>query len=180
MALATAMLSGTVATTRVALPTALFNFLLGEWRLSKTLEYERGGITGSFEGNAEFVPLADTPDKRCLVAFRESGCFIAADERSFKTRNRLLYDFSDPTSVKVFFDECALPDGQRTAQAILDGARYFHSISTPSLEMDEHPCGPDMYRGNIELLAPDEFEIVWRITGPRKDGKIVSTFRKYP
>mmetsp|Transcript_22518 Transcript_22518/g.72810 ORF Transcript_22518/g.72810 Transcript_22518/m.72810 type:complete len:180 (-) Transcript_22518:206-745(-) len=170
----------TMATPFMASPTALFKFLLGEWRLSKTLEYKRGGITGSFEGNAEFVPLADMPDNRCLVSFTESGCFIAADERSFETRNRLLYDFSDPTSVQVFFDECALPDGQRTAQAVLDGARYFHSITIPSLGMNEHPCGPDVYRGKIELLAPDEFEIVWRVSGPRKDGKIVSVFRKYP
>jgi hypothetical protein len=98
LALAATVLS---TTTRVASPSTLFNFLLGEWRLSKTLEYKRGGITGSFEGNAEFVPLLNTPDNRRLLSFRESGCFVAADERSFETRSRLLYDFSDPTSVQV-------------------------------------------------------------------------------
>ena len=136
--------------------TALRSYFLGEWRLSKTLEYRRGGITGSFEGNAEFICLPDAPEGRSLVSFMEQGCFIAADERTFETRNRLLYDFSDHYLVRVFFDECALPDDQRTTRAVLDGARYFHSIDTSSssLDMEEHPCGPDLYRGSIELLGP--------------------------
>jgi len=159
---------------------ALRTFFLGEWRVSKTLEYSTGGITGTFAGNAEFICLPGAPD---TLSFSEIGTFIAdADERAFETRSRLLYDFSAPPAVKVSFDSCDLTDEQRTAEAVHAGARYFHSIDTSSeaLCFSEHPCGPDVYRGSIDIYDRDEFELVWCVTGPRKNGKIVSSFRKYP
>ena len=44
--------------TTPATPAALLSYLLGPWTLTKTLTYTRGGLSGTFRGDATFMPLA--------------------------------------------------------------------------------------------------------------------------
>ena len=92
----------------------LREYFLGEWLITKTMNYDRGGITGSFTGSAAFAPLEYA--ERTLVTFAEQGKFVASDQRVFDTRNRLLYDFSDEALTRVYFDE-SLDD--RSASAVV-------------------------------------------------------------
>ena len=47
------------SSTLPATPAALSLYLLGSWTLSKTLQYTRGGRSGTFLGEARFSPLSD-------------------------------------------------------------------------------------------------------------------------
>lgn len=65
------------------------------------------------------------------------------------------------------------------AAARLRAARPFHEIIGLSLEQPpffEHPCGPDVYRGRLLLERADAFCFDWRVSGPRKLGRIVSKY----
>ncbi|CAN0006402.1 unnamed protein product [Laminaria digitata] len=37
-----------------------------------------------------------------------------------------------------------------------------------------------MYRGQVEVVGPDEFKTRWHVTGPSKDGRIHATYRRKP
>ena len=76
----------------------------------------------------------------------------------------------------VFFDESR----DRSPEAVVEGARFFHHID-PAAAADgpfefEHPCLADTYRGTLCLETPDQFKMLWHISGPKKDGVIHNTY----
>ena len=159
----------------VAHPHALRGFLQGEWTLSKTFDYVRGGVTSSFFGTATFTPLIEN-----ILSYEERGELIVQGQPNMPAYRRLLWDFSD-NPVSVSFDEA---QDRSSASEILAGARFFHHISLASTTRladgnppsFEHPCGPDLYIGQLLLSKEDEFEILWRVVGPRKNGSILNSF----
>ena len=174
-AVLTAALGSSASLCPPACTGSLYNYLLGRWQLRKTLEYNRGGLSGSFDGVATFAPLQH--EERLLLAFEEHGRFVAdaAPAQRLDATHRLLYDFSSPQRATVYFDESR---DDRSVASILRSARYFHSLQPgPSWAIEEHPCGPDVYRGELDFGdAPDAFELTWRVTGPRKEGRIRARF----
>ena len=92
---------------RVASPTtpaALFSYLLGTWTLTKTLEYQRGGRSGNFRGSAQFMPLSAGVEG--VLSYEETGvATLEPNMEALEARHALLYDCSDATDVKVYFDE---------------------------------------------------------------------------
>ena len=63
---------------------SLRRFLLGRWKVRRVTQYKMGGISGRFEGEAEFaeVPL---DDGRRLVRYTESGERIRSTRASGTT-----------------------------------------------------------------------------------------------
>jgi Family of unknown function (DUF6314) len=41
-----------------------------------------------------------------------------------------------------------------------------------------HPCGADAYAGEYTVLGPDAFDVRWRVSGPAKDQRIESRYRR--
>lgn len=162
---------------RVASPTtpaALFSYLLGTWTLTKTLEYQRGGRSGNFRGSAQFMPLSAGVEG--VLSYEETGvATLEPNMEALEARHALLYDCSDATDVKVYFDEAI----NRAPADVLTGRRYFHSIDLSSPDKPfVHPCGPDMYYGRLMVTSPDVFVLDWRVEGPRKLGRVVSRFSR--
>ena len=126
----------------------------GRWRLSKEMSYERGGISGTFNGGAHFSRLGEE-----WLAYSELGKATLGEEGSkpqiFEASRRLLYDCSQPAGrVECYFDEAT----DRTPNGVREGAKYFHEIQLPmaseaAVPPFEHPCGPDLYRGRLIFMA---------------------------
>ena len=78
----------------------LMRYLLGPWRLRKAMTYDVGGISGRFDGEAEWTVLPH--DSRTLLAYSETGRFRPVSGQlssvdatdTLETRNQLIYDFS--------------------------------------------------------------------------------------
>ena len=145
-------------------PPALFTYLLGAWSVAKRLDYQRGGVSGSFAGEASF-----TARDAGVLSFMENGVATLKGEE-FSAQQALLYDCSDERIVRVFFDEAS-------------GPRAFHTIDFENpdrIPPFEHPCGPDLYRGRLVIGSANSFELRWNVAGPRKLGSVVSSFRRRP
>ena len=158
-------------------PAALSLFMIGSWTLNKSLNYQHGGKSGSFVGNADFRELSDT--KKMVLAYDESGvATFEPDNEQFNARMQLLYDCSSESEVRVLFDEAKTTSSGKPRLA---GGRFFHTIDWTSRPPKfSHPCGPDMYYGQLIVTGPDTFVLDWRVEGPRKRGSVVSRFTRSP
>ncbi len=68
------------------------------------------------------------------------------------------------------------PDGWTVA--FHDG-RSFHPLDLATgVCTVEHRCGDDVYAGEYRLLGPDALDVRWRVTGPRKQQEIHTSYRR--
>ena len=80
--------------------------------------------------------------------------------------------------MRCYFDDS--PEA-RPVEARIQAARFFHDISLDGSSepcLSKHPCGPDVYRGELVFVSPEEFALVWDVSGPRKLGHIRATFTR--
>lgn len=162
----------------------LRDYLAGEWRLSKGMRYQQGGVSGQFVGTASFSALQSD-----VLTYLESGQVdLGSPPMTATATQRYLWDFSDG-NVRVLFDECT---GHRSPEAIMRSARFFHAVDVTTIDEEdrivrfEHPCpcvagdGIDLYVGNMCFASPDSFSIRWQVTGPRKEGAIANEYTRAP
>ena len=137
------------------------------------MQYTRGGKDGTFLGHATVASLDSS-----TVTFEEQGIAqLSPLGEEYEARQRLLYvASSSDTCVHVLFDESK---DRGTVSAIVAGGRAFHTIDlSDAAPQFEHPCGPDLYRGRLALDGEDNFRLLWGVSGPRKLGSVISTFRR--
>ena len=116
----------------------LHDYLAGGWRLAKALRYTQGGVSGTLAGEATFASLQ--PD---ILGYLEAGqASLGSPPMTVTATQRYVWDFSDE-GVRVLFDECA---GERTPEAVMRDARFFHTVDLLALDEQEravrfdHPC----------------------------------------
>ncbi len=130
-------------------------FLLGTWRLSRSIDDRRTGQRGTFEGVAVFRP------EGAELSYREAGRLALGGFETLASRG-YRYAFPAPGRAEVRF---------------ADGAP-FHALELSAAAWDvAHPCGADLYRGTFRLAGAgrwtaSQWTAVWRITGPRKDQRL--------
>lgn len=173
---------------RPATSDALRSYLLGAWALKKVTLYKVGGMSGRFEGSCVFESFLDPRrgktdplHERGLLAYSEVGHFRPDGDaiQVLETRNRLMYDVSNPTRIDVFFDD----SHDRSAGEVLAALRFDHSLSPETLLMVEAtPApGPDAaaaYSGQLDIEAPTAFISTWGVKGDTLEGVILSMFSK--
>jgi hypothetical protein len=72
----------------------------------------------------------------------------------------------------------AFPEPGRAAVHFRDG-RFFHDLDlTAGRWTVTHLCNPDRYDGEFTVLDADRWRIVWRVSGPRKDLTLDSSYRR--
>ena len=172
------MLGRTPAWQPPASPLLLAEYLLGTWVLSKQFDYKMGGKPGSFAGRATFERLPDPHS--AVLAYREEGVARLGDAgEELAASRRLLYDCSSAQDVRVLFDEAVGP-ARLTPDGLLEGSRFFHTIPLPlaASRPFEHPCGPDFYRGWLELCEESSWRLTWTVEGPRKQGNTLAFYRR--
>ncbi len=134
----------------------LKKFLQDSWRLERVLDDRRGGQQGRLSGQALFAPLESD------LLYREEGRLTIGDhagpaEQSYR------YTF---------------PAADRAAVHFRDG-RFFHDLDLSRGSWScTHLCDPDRYEGEFTVLDADTWRVVWRVTGPRKDLTLDSTYRR--
>lgn len=139
----------------------LKRFLHGTWRLERSLDDRRAGQRGSLSGEAVFTGQGDD------LLYREEGRLTIGDHANPVYEGPALQSY-----------RYAFPEAARAAVHFRDG-RFFHDLDlTSGAWACTHRCDPDRYEGAFSVLGPDSWRVVWRVTGPRKDLILDSSYRR--
>lgn len=129
-------------------------YLAGPWRLSRELNDRASGMTGQFEGAVSFTH-EDGGLLHCERGeLRWGGQSPAPAARQLRWRPA-----SSSWAADIRFD---------------DGRPFHHLDLSSGVDRPVHDCQPDVYRGQFQLLGPDEWMYQWEVTGPHKDLLLVS------
>jgi hypothetical protein len=132
-------------------------YFLGVWRLERILVDGRIGQGGSMEGTALF-----SPSGAARLLYSESG-ILRFGEHEGPAEQSYLYDFPEPGRAEI-----ARHDG-----------RPFHALDlTRGRAAVTHACGDDLYRGVYGASDPGEWWVEWQVSGPRKDQRITTRYRR--
>ncbi|MFC2969165.1 DUF6314 family protein [Acidimangrovimonas pyrenivorans] len=129
----------------------------GRWRIARRIDDRRAGAEGRFDGEVVIARGGDG------WVYDETGSLSLGAGAPLTATRRYLWQ--------------ALADG-RIAVSFADG-RPFHVFdpSAPVPEAD-HRCQPDFYRVRYDFTAWPDWAAEWEVTGPRKDYRMVSTYRR--
>lgn len=126
----------------------------GEWTVTRRIEDRRAGREGTFSGRAVFLPDGDGLD------YREEGSIAFPGQPPLRAERRYRWR----------------AEGARIAVLYADG-RPFHSFSQ-ALPGAEHLCAPDLYQVRYAFEGWPVWECVWDVSGPRKDYRLHSVYRR--
>ncbi|MGY4644902.1 DUF6314 family protein [Cellulomonas sp. URHB0016] len=130
---------------------------LGEWSIDRAVVDARAGVEGRLRGTARFEPTADEG-----VAYVEHGVLTFGDDVLPAVR-RLLLRSAGARSVDVLFG---------------DGRPFYRFDVVDDRWAAEHSCGRDTYTVAGRFLGDDWFEEVWHATGPLKDYRLTTLYRR--
>ena len=128
--------------------------LIGRWQFERTLIDLASGEQGSANGTIAISP-ADVG-----LRWTEHGELSWSGIRVPVSRELRLVPTDGPDEWLVTF---------------ADG-RPFHPWKPGRVV--QHPCGPDLYRGKIDVLGAEELRIEWTVHGPRKDHRYLTICRR--
>lgn len=125
---------------------------LGEWRLMRRITPAEGG-EARFEGWARFTPAAEG------LHYREEGELALPGLAPMRAERDYLWRAGAGGRIEVFFGD----------------GRPFHGFD-PAAPEAAHWCDPDDYRVSYDFAAWPDWRAEWRVKGPRKDYRMVSTY----
>ncbi len=128
--------------------------LAGTWTLSREIEDWRDGHSGRLEGEATWRPVA--------------GGLVQEE------RGRLRYGEGPEMTAHRRYLWRAQGDG---IAVLFEDGRPFHRLG-PGQFSATHVCPPDRYVVRYAFDGASAFTTLWRVTGPRKDLLIRSSYRK--
>ena len=129
----------------------------GDWTVERAIEDVRAGRAGRFEGRARFTADAEG------LAYREEGVLTMDGTGGFAASRR--YHWRD--------------GGSGTLEVRFDDGRLFHRFyADEPMPGAAHECPPDRYRVGYDFRAWPRWMADWRVRGPRKDYRIMSTFTR--
>ena len=102
---------------------------------------------------------------------------LTSADAAMETRNQLMYDFSSPEKVDVYFDPPSDAE-ERSSEEVLANLRFLNSLRPDTLLMSDHPDGPDEYSGKVDIEAPHAFLTTWGVSGPFQEGQVISMFTR--
>ena len=132
---------------------ALWDFE-GAWVLERRVLHD-DGTKARFRGSARFLP-----DETGLV-YEEKGLIKMGGHRPVSAQRRYLWREDDEGDIEVRFED----------------GRPFHRIRA-DMPKDTHRCAPDTYEVRYEFTQWPEWIATWKVTGPRKAYRMVSTYRR--
>lgn len=136
-------------------------FLHGGWRLDRRIDDRRAGERGALSGTAEFSPQGEG------LLYREAGRLVLGGHANPVYEGAALQSY-----------RYAFPTPARAAVSFADGG-FFHDLDlTAGAWACVLRCDPDRYDGQFTVLDANAWRVVWRVTGPRKDLVLDSSYRR--
>lgn len=130
-------------------PRVLSDFA-GDWRVTRRIADARGP-DAVFEGAASWRPDGDS------MLYHESGTMTLAGHPPLHATRRYVWT----EDLAVHFED----------------GRLFHRVP-PEGGMARHWCDPDVYELTYAFEAWPCFAVHWRVTGPRKDYRAETEYRR--
>jgi Family of unknown function (DUF6314) len=139
------------------------DFLLGRWRVERTVTDHRRDDQGHFRGTATFTLLDETLNAESRrVRFDEVGDYSSGDYHG-EARRSLEY--------------VALSDS-RVAVTFVDGHHFIELNLVSGESRAEHLCNLDRYEITTVIQHRDLVEERWRVEGPEKDYDAVTSLQR--
>lgn len=132
-------------------------FLLGGWELDRLVVDRAGAMTGRLQGHASF-----TSAPRGLL---------------YKERGTLTFGQHRGTAEQTYLFEFAEGDARATVR-FRDGRPFYALDLRDGRDRARHDCDPDLYEGLFIALGPAGWRSEWKVTGPRKDYDLVTTYSR--
>ena len=145
--------------------TDTFEFLLGSWRIERTLKDHRSGTRGTFNGMASVADQRPCSSFSLLVRahYEEIGELHWGTHQSSAHRSLRFIRRDDGTLAVHFSDERPFIDLDLRAGAW----------------RSNHVCGDDRYEFTTRVMSPNVVEERWRVRGPTKDYDATATLTRY-
>ncbi|CAL9600387.1 DUF6314 family protein [Streptomyces pilosus] len=126
----------------------VLTYLVGDWRVERTVRDLASGDRGRFAGAAVLGPL-------------DGGGLLYEESGDFTWRG-----VTRPAVRTLRF----LPGPGGTADVRFADGRPFHDLDLATGRyVADHPCSADLYRGEFTVRDADHWRTVWRVRGPAKD-----------
>ncbi|MGG7565736.1 DUF6314 family protein [Rhodovulum sp. DZ06] len=133
--------------------------MLGRWRLTRRIEDFHAAQEGAFHGEAELRHEPGAPDR---LAWEEEG-LLRLGKAEARGRRAYLWRLQPPDVVEI---------------SHADG-RFFHLLRVKGDgDAVSHDCPPDLYKGEYRFETPDRWTLEWRVTGPRKDYRMLTVHER--
>jgi hypothetical protein len=139
------------------------SYLLGSWRVERRIEDHRGGINGTFIGNADFVRVDDSAlSQEITLHYQETGelhfgDFCGPSQRTLK------YVSLEGATIEIHFS---------------DGRHFIDLDLSQGPSHSLHPCNLDEYEIGFFARSDDVLEETWRVRGPTKDYEATTTLTR--
>ncbi|MFJ9021299.1 DUF6314 family protein [Streptomyces sp. NPDC102259] len=133
-------------------------YLLGSWRVTRSVRDRASGAEGRFTGVTVFGAL----DEGGLL-HEESGTFVWLGVPRPAERTLRFLPGSTPGTADVRFAD----------------DRPFHDLDLRTgRHIADHPCSADLYRGEFTVRDADHWRTVWRVAGPAKDLSLTTDYAR--
>ena len=139
-------------------PSSLQDFA-GLWQVDRVIDDARAGQRITGQGQARFTPGADLAE---LVYDEDMVLSLPGQSQPLRGTRRYLWA-ELAGDIEIRFE-----DGRRLQRI---------SLKTAPVR-DVHLCDPDRYDGQYRFGDWPLWQAIWRVTGPRKDYVMTSTYRR--
>jgi hypothetical protein len=139
-------------------------FLLGAWRLERTITDHRSGTAGSFNGEATLIEI----DADGGSSIPERAHYEELGELRFGAHG---------SSARRTLDYVRLSDGS-VLLCFADGRPFIELDLRAGTCRRTHDCGEDVYEIEMAVISDDLVEERWRVRGPAKDYSAVTALSR--
>jgi hypothetical protein len=140
-----------------------FAFVLGNWALTRTIDDQRSGNCGRFEGTSSVVELQVRGHLDARRASYEEAGELAFGPHVGPAHRHLDYVRRGDAAVMIYFG---------------DGRPYLDLDLTAGEWRAEHVCGEDLYEIVTVVRSHNLVEERWRATGPTTAYTALATLRR--
>ena len=128
----------------------------GDWQITREIADHRLGQTGTLDGTAKLSGGGAT------LTYHERGTLRFGQGAPLVAERRYLWTFTTDAVLVAYADGAA-----------------FHAFRPEGLaEATPHLCGQDMYHGQYDLTGFPAWSVTWSVSGPRKDYRSVTWYRR--
>ncbi len=141
----------------------IFQSLIGEWSIQRTIHSFQGNLLGTFTGKALYKESSPF-----LLHYHEEGCLHSEQCESCAFKD---YYFLYNKGIEIYFDPKL--------------TRLFHVMEFevgdgyPYQVKGIHYCGEDVYSMSYVFISKKEYEVMVFVKGPRKNYRISSNIIKF-